>query len=188
VASELRRVVRGVGGAAQRVYHDDSFWYFAFLPLWPLPMDAARLGSAAGILLEIFVNPLNLVAPHWPTLGVIIPIALLFLGGISLLRRSWYAWGILVVPIGLAMTASAMHRYPLHGRLILELVPAFYLLIAEGTDWWRSPENEKRRIHYVLVLVVLLAYPCLTTLDFAVGRYIRDFNRHGDLHKNLFMT
>jgi uncharacterized membrane protein len=165
-----------------------AFWYFAFLPLWPLPMDAARLASAAGILLEIFVNPLNLVAPLWPRLGVAIPIALLFLGGISLLRRSPFAWGILVLPIGLAMIASAMHRYPLHGRLILELVPAFYLLIAEGTEWWRGPENEGTRLRYVLVLILLFTYPCFTTFDFAAGKYFRDFNRHGDIHTNIFMS
>ena len=39
------------------------FWDFAFLPVWPLPMDRSRLAAAAGILLEIFVTPLNLVAP-----------------------------------------------------------------------------------------------------------------------------
>jgi hypothetical protein len=92
------------------------------------------------------------------------------------------------LPIGLAMIASAMHRYPLHGRLILELVPAFYLLIAEGTDWWRSPDNEGTRLRYVLVLILLLTYPCFTTFDIAVGKYVRDFNRHGDLRKNLFMS
>jgi hypothetical protein len=164
-----------------------DFWYFAFLPVWPLPMDAARLASAAGILLEIFVNPLNLVAPLWPRVGVVVPIALILLGGISLLRRSWLAWGTLVLPIGLAMIASAMHRYPLHGRLILELVPAFYLLIAEGTDWWRGPGTEETKPRYVLVLILLLTYPCFTTISFAAGKYIRDFNAHGDIRRNLFM-
>ncbi len=40
------------------------FWDFAFLPLNPLSRES--LAKAAGILLEIFVNPLNLVAPIWP--------------------------------------------------------------------------------------------------------------------------
>ncbi len=163
------------------------FWYFAFLPVWPLPMDAARLASSAGILLEIFVNPLNLVAPLWPHVGVAIPIGLLFLGGISLLRRSWPAFGMLVFPIGLAMFASAMHRYPLHGRLILELVPAFYLLIAEGTEWWRGSEKKGKRLAYILLLILLLTYPCFTTFDFATNMYVRDFNMHGDIRRNLFM-
>ena len=40
------------------------FWDFAFLPVWPSPDAATSLSQgAAGLLLEIFVNPLNLVAP-----------------------------------------------------------------------------------------------------------------------------
>ena len=164
------------------------FWYFAFLPVWPLlPFDAHRLALTTGILLEIFVNPLNLVAPLWPRVGVALPIVLLFQGGFSLVRRSWSAWGMLVVPIALATIASAMHRYPLHGRLILELVPAFFLLIAEGTERWRSRNNETTRLRYVLVLILLLTYPCFASLQQAAGMYIRDFNSHGDIHKNLFI-
>jgi hypothetical protein len=164
------------------------FWYFAFLPVWPLiPLDAHRLASSTGILVEIFVNPLNLVAPLWPRVGVALPIVLLFQGGIALKRRSWRAWGMLVLPIALATIASAMHRYPLHGRLILELVPAFFLLIAEGTEWWRSRNNETTRLRYVLVLILLLTYPCFASLKQAAGMYIRDFNAHGDIHKNLFI-
>jgi hypothetical protein len=164
------------------------FWHFAFLPVWPLfPVNTGRLASAAGILLEIFVNPLNLVAPLWPRLGVAFPIVLFLMGGISLWRRAWPAWGILVLPIGLATIASAMHRYPLHGRLILELVPAFFLLIAEGTDWWRGRDSAMTRLRYVLILILLLTYPCFTSIQQAVGMYFRDFNAHGDIHKNLFI-
>ena len=94
---------------------------------------------------------------------------------------------MLVLPIVLAMIASAMQRYPLHGRLILELVPAFFLLIAEGTEWWRSRDNERTRLRYVMVLILLFTYPCFTALQQAAGRYIRDFNAHGDIHKNLFI-
>ena len=36
-----------------------------------------------GILLEVFVNPLNLVAPVLPILGVALPLVLLLLGGSS---------------------------------------------------------------------------------------------------------
>ena len=164
------------------------FWYFAFLPVWPLfPVDTGRLAKTAGILLEIFVNPLNLVASLWPRVGVALPILLFFQGGIALARRSWAVLGMLVLPIVLATIASAMQRYPLHGRLILELVPAFFLLIAEGTEWWRSRDNERTRLRYVMVLILLFTYPCFTALQQAAGRYIRDFNAHGDIHKNLFI-
>ena len=37
------------------------FWNFAFLPIWPLPMSVVRIYQTIGILLEVFVNPLNMV-------------------------------------------------------------------------------------------------------------------------------
>ena len=164
------------------------FWDFAFLPVWPLPMDRGRLSAAGGILLEIFVTPLNLVAPVWPRAGVIVPVLLLLLGALSLARRSWRAWAILVLPIILAVAASAMKRYPFHGRLILELVPAFFLLIAQGTETVRGWEKGRIKLGYILVLVLLFAYPCLVAFENAASVPVRDFNRHGDLRKNLFIT
>jgi hypothetical protein len=163
------------------------FWYFAFLPVWPLPMGRARLAETVGIVLEIFVNPLNLVAPVWPWAGVILPIALLLLGGAALARQSWPAWAILVLPIALAMVASGMEQYPLHGRLILELVPAFFLLIALGAERLRGPNGRRSNLGYTMVLVLLLAYPCFAALRGAATMHSRAFNRHGDLHRNLFI-
>jgi len=164
------------------MYH---FWWFAFLPVWPLSLE--NLARAAGILLEIFVNPLNLVGPLWPWVGVVLPLSLVLAGGVSLARRSWPAWAILVLPVALAIVASAMKRYPFHGRLILELVPAFFLLIAEGTERLRDLAAGRARLGYKAVLVVLLAYPCLASVYQAAGAAPRDFNRHGDLRNNLFI-
>ena len=73
-----------------------------------------------------------MVHPLW--VGVLLPLLTLLIGTCALARRSWAAWVVFVVPILLAMLASSMRRYPFHGRLILELVPAFYLLIALGTE------------------------------------------------------
>jgi Dolichyl-phosphate-mannose-protein mannosyltransferase len=162
-----------------------KFWDFAFLPLEPLSRDS--LSKACGILLEIFVNPLNLVAPIWPWAGVILPVSLMLLGVVSLARRSTAAWAILVLPIALAMVASALKRYPLHGRLILELVPAFLLLIAEGTEVVHRMDSGRTRLGYKAVLVLLLAFPCLAALYWAVENHPRDFNQHGDLQYNIFM-
>ncbi len=163
------------------------FWYFAFLPLWPLPLDRARLAIVAGILLEIFVTPLNLIAPVWPRAGVVVPVLMLLLGMWSLARRAWPYWAVLILPITLAVVASAMKRYPIHGRLILELVPSFLLLIAEGTEMLRGWERGRIKLGYALVLILLLTYPCLVAFQNAALVPIRDFNRHGDLRKNIFI-
>ncbi len=161
------------------------FWWFSFLPVWPLSCD--NLSRALGILLEIFVNPLNLVGPFWPWVGVMIPLSLLMAGGVSLARRSPRVCALLVLPIALAMGASAMSRYPFHGRMILGLVPAFFLLIAEGSEWLRERVAGRAKLAYKAVMFLLLAYPCLATLSQVDTHERRDFNPHGDLHNNLFM-
>ena len=61
------------------------FWNFAFLPV--PPSSRADLVKLGGILLEVFVNPLNLLPPAPPGLGVVLPLALWLLGGLSLFRR-----------------------------------------------------------------------------------------------------
>lgn len=163
------------------------FWDFAFLPVWPMPITAERVAASAGILVEVLVNPLNLVIPGWPWLSVLICLPLLALGIASLARRFPAACSMLVLPIALAIIASAMKRYPFHGRLILELVPAFFLLLAAGTDcvWTRDPSRHK--VAYAVVLTLLLAYPCVDAVQEAIDPTVRTYNRHGDLHDNVFI-
>ncbi|MGC8638350.1 MAG: hypothetical protein ACP5XB_00555, partial [Isosphaeraceae bacterium] len=121
------------------------FWNFAFLPVPAL--SRADLLKEGGILLEVFVNPLNLLplAPPQnllpsvpPALGVLLPLVLLVLGAASLFRRDRDGFLILSLPIACALAAAASRKFPFHGRLILELVPPLYLMIAEGTEWVRQ--------------------------------------------------
>ncbi len=163
------------------------FWDFAFLPVWPLPMSLARVGRSLGILLEIFVNPLNLVAPVWPWFGRD-PAASALAGRRDLAGKAVVVrWALLVLPFALAVVASAMKRYPLHGRLILELVPAFFLLIAAGTEVVRALDPARSRMVYRTVLVLLFLYPLLRGFSQVAFPAIYDFNPHGDMHKNIFI-
>jgi hypothetical protein len=162
------------------------FWDFAFLPIRP-PLSPENLLKAGGILLEVFVNPLNLVVPLWPRAWVIVPLLLLAIGGGSLLQRSWRAGLLLLLPIVLAVIASGLKQYPLHGRLILELVPALFLLIAEGTQGLGERVTRRSNVLYKAVLVLLLAYHCLSAVYHATGVRPRPFNSHGDLHQNIFI-
>ena len=158
------------------------FWDFSFPPV--PPRRGADLVRFGGILLEVFVNPLNLVVPDWPAVGAVLPVLLTVLGGISMYRGDRTVFLMVVLPILFAFVASMARRFPFHGRLMLELVPLFYLLIAAGTNWFRTGPGRRA---YVVVLVLLLAYPCLSTLYEATGKRFRQFNAHGDLHNNLFM-
>lgn len=159
------------------------FWDFAFLPIWPLPMSVVRTWKTMGILLEVFVNPLNMVEPLW--VGVLLPLLLVFTGGATLARRSWRAWTVLVLPIILAMIASSIHLYPFHGRLILVLAPAFFVMIALGME---RLTGERGGLGYKILLVVVLGYPCLMGVYQPVFEPARNHNQHGDLHRNLFLS
>jgi hypothetical protein len=170
------------------------FWDFAFLPNHStvgvnhaLEIVRTDVLKAAGILLEIFVNPLNLVAPFGPKVGVVFPLVLLQVGELSMARRSWATYLLLVLPIAMALVAAGYKKYPFHGRLMLELVPALYLLIAEGTEWLARRDPTRTGLLYKALLIFLLSYPCLAALYHATEKRPRDFNRHGDLHRNIFV-
>src|SRR5208337_932328 len=137
------------------------FWNFAFLPVPPGGRtDLIKLG------------------------GVLLPLLLLLIGGFSLFLRDRRVFLILALPILLALVAAALRKYPLHGRLMIELVPAFYVMIAAGTQRLGTSLG---RPAYVVALVLLLAYPCSSTFYEAQARRTRYFNQHGDLHDNRFM-
>jgi hypothetical protein len=158
------------------------FWNFAFVP-FPI-RSRADLITTGGIILEVFVNPLYLVPWSLPVYMVVFPVVLWLLGAFSLGRRHPEFFLCLVLPIMLAFCAAAGRKYPFHGRLLIELVPAFYLVIAEGADWLRVRLG---RPVFLAVLIVMLTYPSLSAIWESTGIRYRDFNIHGDLHRNRFM-
>lgn len=158
------------------------FWNFAFPP-FP-PTSRKDLMTTAGILLETFVTPLNLAPPFLPYAFVGLAVALMAFGTLALARRDPASLAILVAPLILALTASVFRKYPFHGRLIVWLVPVFFVLIAEGT---RAVRSRAGRPSYIAVLILLLAYPCCDAVYQSTGGRFRDFNIHGDLRKNRFM-
>jgi hypothetical protein len=158
------------------------FWNFAFLHLTGNPR--ADLVTFGGLFLECFVNPLNLVPSWLPPQFVALPVLLLFVGGLSLAHRDRAFFLMLSLPIALALIAAAIKKYPFHGRLILGLVPAFIFMIAAATDLLRDRLGRRASI---VVLTLLLFYPCWSTIYEATGTRIREFNSHGDLHRNRFI-
>ena len=162
------------------------FWDFAFLPLhWP--PDRQGLLKTAGLILEVFVNPLNLLTPAGFRPWVVLPLVLLVAGAVAMARRSPLRSVTLAAPVAIAMAASVVRLYPFHGRLLLELVPAFLLWIAAGTEWLARLVPDRSGIAYRVLVVALLAYPTLDACYQCTGRRFRDFNTHGDLHPNVFI-
>jgi hypothetical protein len=158
------------------------FWNFAFPPFPPTCL--ADLEKTAGILLETFVTPLNLVPRVLPYAFALFAACLGVSGMRRLGRKDAAALAILLAPAALALVAATARRYPFHGRLILWLAPAFLALIAEGAAQvrWR-----RGAAWLALVLALLLAYPVIDSLYQATPPHIREFNPHGDLRRNRFM-
>ncbi len=162
-----------------------KFWDFAFLPIWPLPMSVERTYKTVGILLEVFVNPLNMVHPPWA--GGLLPLLVFAIGTATVARRSPPAWIVFVVPIMLAILAASIRRYPFHGRLVLELAPACFLLIGAGAARLCDTIEGLSRAGCRVLLLALLAHPCLSGVNQVIFHPPRDHNQYGDLHRNLFL-
>lgn len=158
------------------------FWDFAFIPFPPL--DRPSFEKATAILLETLVTPLNLVPPFFPHAFAGLAVGFLLVGIVSLARRDPAALAMLAVPLALALAASALRKYPFHGRLILWLAPAFLLWIGEAAGVLR---NRLGRPLSIVLAALLLLYPCLDALYQSADPHLRDFNVHGDLRQNRFM-
>jgi hypothetical protein len=73
-----------------------------------------------------------------PAVGVL----LTALGAFALMKRRPWSALVILAPLGVALMASAMHRYPIGERVSLFLLPGILLLLAEGVD----------RVRYALAL------------------------------------
>jgi len=98
-----------------------EFWAASFLDL---SSPASALMWLGRCLLEI---------GNYGTREMGLPLLVLALvGAASLWRRSTLRAVLLVGPLLLALIASALHRYPLGGRLVFFLLPCVWLLAARG--------------------------------------------------------
>jgi hypothetical protein len=106
--------------------HLDAFWAPAFLPVSRGPAAALHWLGAFAVEEARWLFWTHL----WPLV-----LLLLALGFPGLLRRrdGLAAW--LVLPLGLALVASALHLYPLATRLTLVFIPALLLGAGAAVQW-----------------------------------------------------
>ena len=86
----------------------------------------------------------------------------------------------LLAPIGMALIASGLERYPYWARMILWLAPILYIVIGEGmARLWRTGKKSEGLIS-VLLLAMLLFVPGVRAL-----RMIPYPSTHHELNKAL---
>jgi hypothetical protein len=158
-----------------------DWWDFAFLPL--PPKSLADLDHDFWSFVNVFDNPVGIVTPLGPIGSGLLVLGLFVLGGFALVaRRRWGALTVLLTPIALALAASAWHRYPFHGRLLLYLVPAFLLPMAEGVA------VAGRRCGPIVLaglVIVLLAAASYNAIERVERPRYRVFDSHGDQRNDL---
>ncbi|WP_254053553.1 hypothetical protein [Singulisphaera sp. GP187] len=155
-----------------------EFWAFAFPPR---PLTAS--GGAEWLIrsvLYLFANPIEIPTPLGRTLSALLWFGCFLAGIASFLRRGAnQALGMLVAPGLITLIASCLHLYPFHGRLLLFLVPALLLLIAEGVAW--VVELAGSRAFRVVLLGGIFLFPTLqATYHLFEPRERTDFNPRGD--------
>lgn len=157
------------------------WWDFAFLPL--PPTSIAEVEHVFWSMANVFTNPVSLVTPGGPVVAGLLGLVLFALGCLSALaRRDWWALGLWIGPIVLVMAASALHRYPFHGRLLVFLVPSLILPMAEGLAVVRRRFG---RVALASLLVFLFFWPVVERINRIDRERYRVFDSHGDQRNDL---
>ncbi|MEW6747856.1 MAG: glycosyltransferase family 39 protein [Planctomycetota bacterium] len=124
----------------------------AFLTLFPRSFD--ELAWLPRVFFEFFSTPCGL---RFAGLAALFAL----LGTYSLFKTKRHVLALLVLPAILALLASAMKVYPFRWRLILFLVPAAFLLVAEGLEIIRAQGGRIGALTSLLGVSLLLLQPVI---------------------------
>jgi hypothetical protein len=106
-------------------------------------------------LLESFIR----IFSQFPMMPGLIPFAgvLFVLGHWGLARERRKIYGMLCLPIVLALAASALQKYPFQDRLLLFLYPILVLFLLKGLEWLRLRDWWLIRVPaYALAMAMLV--------------------------------
>jgi hypothetical protein len=158
-----------------RLSHDDymlTFWSKADA-FAPIPKSLSAIVWYKQTFFDIFANPLSL-----DFVGLAALVSLL--GVWTLWRRRTSLVVMLLLPILLALVASALHKYPFKERLILFICPSLAIFIGAGFEYlFQHP----RRAVGIIALIFLLITPVDTVRKFAIKPWL-----HSDMRTVVWMV
>ncbi len=113
------------------------------------PFTLEALGWFGKVFLDSLANPAGIGFPA-------IMVILMVVGIVGLFKKSPWMTGCYVLPIILVMAATLAGKYPFQGRVIIFLVPAYYLLIFAGGEFLGQKLARYRKVFLVLFLALVL--------------------------------
>jgi hypothetical protein len=134
--------------------------YHAFLDLTNWKFLLSILHSVFNDIFFAYTGP-NITL--WLLSGLAVVASLSLMGLIEAWRQGLYPWLIvLVLPILLALGASAMNHYPLYGRTLIFAAPGVYLLVGYGLVLLLRKSKQKIFYTFIAAIILLiLIVPCL---------------------------
>jgi hypothetical protein len=159
-----------------------DFWARAFppRPIWSI--------STGSWLMDTFFTDFRDLARVIPVLGE----ALLVVGCAALIRRNKLTFCLLAAPFLPLFCAACLHKYPLHGRLLLFGAPILLLLVAQGTMRAYDVARVVSPPFAIMLLAAVVAEPAWLAAKMLVHpdrgedlkvalRYVRSHQRPGDI-------
>lgn len=132
-----------------------EYWAGKFMPFPPTsPGDLAWLVDH---FLKLFEKPGGMTSSEFAT-GGLCAVAFV-MAALVLVRNEWRLLVALVGPLLLALAASAVHKYPFAGRLLLYAVPAMVLMVAYGAALIAARLSEVARWGGFVTLAILFVAP-----------------------------
>ncbi len=127
-----------------------AFWGSSFFP-FP-PRSYAELLWLPNVVLSLINNPIGMITPGLAIAAII--------AGTVYLWRSGKRFILLIsyLPFTALIIATVLRLYPLSDRLVLFMVPLFFLVIAEGSYQIFTYFKDNRILGFVFLFVLLL-YP-----------------------------
>lgn len=156
---------------------------------WPMPpWSAESLVWLKNAWLDIFRNPLDLILP-------VLGLGLFLLGCFKVIKNRRGIFLLYIFPIALAFLASALHKYPFSGRVILFAVPALLFFLAEGLDFFLTKNRFTLTLGLVFFGLVLFGPIQKTIYSSSHSRGVEDIRPlmrflklHAKAGDNLFIN
>lgn len=147
--------------------HFYEFWAKGFMPFPPLGFSEIKWYLSNGI--NILKHPLGFNYLY----GIAFIFVIIGIGNFWKRKEKLY-FNLLILPIIILMIASALHIYPINGRLILFILPIIYLFISEGIFQFIKYFYPHKRIVALSIVIFLLLYPVFNGMSYLIRPILRE--------------